>query len=56
MLMLDFKPNPLLPYDALNEVLWLSTITSSSLQGFELFYEELPSVKRVARVRRQRVS
>lgn len=37
-------------------VLVSTTKTMSSLQGFELFYEELPSVKRVTRVRRARTA
>lgn len=37
-------------------VLVSTTKAVSSLQGFELFYEELPSVKRVTRVRRARTA
>ena len=41
----------------LNEVFWLSTKQqANSLASFELFYEELPAVKRTTRVRRVRVS
>ncbi len=34
----------------------VSSTEASSLQGFQLFYEELPQVKRVTRVRRARTS
>jgi len=41
----------------LNEVFWLSTKQQAdSLASFELFYEELPAVKRVTRVRRVRTT
>ena len=41
----------------LNEVFWLSTKQQAdSLASFELFYEELPAVKRVTRVRRVRTA
>ena len=41
----------------LNEVFWLSTKQqANSLASFELFYEELPAVKRTSRVRRVRAS
>ena len=46
----------LLDYTTLNEVFSLSTKQPSSLAGFQLFYEELPSVKRVVRVRRVRTA
>ncbi len=43
--------------DGLNEVFWLSAKQQAdSLKGFEMFYEELPAVKRVTRVRRVRSS
>lgn len=56
MLMLDFNLCHLLRLVALNEVYRLSIISASSLQSFELFYEELPKTKRSTRIRRARVS
>lgn len=56
MLVLDFNLCHLLRCVALNEVYRLSSISAGSLQSFELFYEELPKLKRSTRIRRSRVS
>ena len=39
-----------------NRGILVSTKQPSSLQSFQLFYEELPSVKRIVRVRRVRTA
>lgn len=41
---------------SVNRGILVSTKQPSSLQSFQLFYEELPSVKRITRIRRVRTA